>query len=179
MNLIDRAKNILLTPNAEWPVIAGESATLTSLLTTYVLPLAAIPAIASLLSAMGAGMGYGIKSAIITYISSMVGFVITAYVVDFLADKFKSEKDINKSAQLVAYSMTASWVAGILVIVPVIGSLASIAGAIYAIYLMWLGVGPMKKTPDDQRIVYMVITFVVLLGVSIVVGLVLTPLLLV
>lgn len=177
MSLIDRAKNILMTPNTEWPVIAGETATLSSLLTTYVLPLAAIPAIATFLSSMSS-MGYGIKSALITYISGILGFVITTYVVDFLAGNFKSEKDINKSAQLVAYSMTASWVAGILAIIPVIGWLASIAGAIYAIYLMWLGVGPMKKTPDDQKMIYMVITFVVLLGVSMVVGAVLTPLLL-
>lgn len=177
MSLIDRAKNILMTPNTEWPVIAGETATLSSLLTTYVLPLAAIPAIATFLVGMSS-MGYGIKSALITYISGILGFVITTYVVDFLAGNFKSEKDINKSAQLVAYSMTASWVAGILAIVPVIGWLASIAGAIYAIYLMWLGVGPMKKTPDDQKMIYMVITFVVLLGVSMVVGAVLTPLLL-
>jgi hypothetical protein len=177
MSLIDRAKNILMTPNTEWPVIAGETATLSSLLTTYVLPLAAIPAIASFLAGMSS-MSYGIKSALITYISGILGFVITTYVVDFLAGNFKSEKDINKSAQLVAYSMTASWVAGILAIVPVIGWLASIAGAIYAIYLMWLGVGPMKKTPDDQKMIYMVITFVVLLGVSMVVGAVLTPLLL-
>jgi hypothetical protein len=126
---------------------------------------------------MTGGMGYGIKSAVTSYIGAIIGFVITTYVVDFLAGNFKSEKDINKSAQLVAYSMTASWVAGILVIVPVVGPLASLAGAVYAIYLMWLGVGPMKKTPDDQKIVYMVITFVVLVGVSLLAAAVLTPLL--
>jgi hypothetical protein len=71
MNLIDRAKNILLTPKTEWITIAGESATLSSLLTSYVLPMAAIPAAASVLSGMVVGIGtntrFIITSALIAY----------------------------------------------------------------------------------------------------------------
>lgn len=174
MNLIERAKNILLTPKTEWPVIAGETDTLSSLLTSYVLPLAAIPAVASLLSGLvissAIGTQLAVTTAIIAYASAIISFVIVTYVVDFLAEKFKSEKDLNKSAQLVAYASTASWVAGILTIVPVIGALASLAGGIYAIYLMYLGVGSMKKTPEDQKVVYLVIIFVVLIAATILIG---------
>ncbi len=46
MSIVDRAKNICLTPNTEWPVIAGESAQTGALITGYVLPLAAIGAVA-------------------------------------------------------------------------------------------------------------------------------------
>jgi len=170
MNLIERAKNILLTPKTEWPVIASETATLSTLLTSYVIPLAAIPALASLLGGFtlnsSAGMKFIVSTAAVAYLSAILSYVITTYVVDFLANNFKSEKDLNKSAQLVAYSSTASWVAGILTIIPMIGWLASLAGGIYAIYLMYLGVGPMKKTPDDQKVIYMVIIFVVLIVVS-------------
>jgi hypothetical protein len=174
MNLIDRVKNILLTPKTEWTTIAGESATLSSLLTSYVLLLAAIPAVASVLSIMVIGMGAGINfivtSALIAYAIHVISFVLTTYVTDLLATSFKSEKNLNKSAQLVAYSSTASWVASILSIIPVIGWLSSIAGAIYAIYLLYLGVGPMKKTPDDQRVIYVVVIIVVLMIVSIALG---------
>jgi hypothetical protein len=166
MNLVERAKNILLTPKTEWPVIAGETDTLSTLLTSYVIPLAGIPAAAALLSGFvitRGATGFVITSAIIAYVSAILAFVICSYVVDFLAANFKSEKDLNKSAQLVAYSSTASWVAGILNIIPLIGWLGSLAGAVYAIYLMYLGVGTMKKTPDDQKVVYMVIIFVVLM----------------
>ena len=172
MNLVNRVKNILLSPKTEWPVIAGETASLSSLLTTYVIPVAAIPAMAALLGGFvsGGSMRYTISTAIITYVSAILGYVITAYVVDLLANTFKSEKDLNRSAQLVAYSSTASWVAGILIIIPGLGTIGAIAGAIYAIYLMYLGVGPIKKTPEDQKVVYMVIIFVVLLAVSMVLG---------
>ena len=171
MNIIERAKNILLTPAQEWEVIAKETTTLSELLNMYVVPLAAIPAVASLVAGFvmrgGMSLRFIITTAIVTYASAVIAFVITVYVVDFLANNFKSEKNLNKSAQLVAYSATASWVAGILAIVPMIGGLASLAGGIYAIYLMYLGIGPMKGTPVDQRIVYVIIVCVVLVGVAI------------
>ena len=46
MSLVDRAKNICLTPNTEWPVIAAEPVSPGPLVTGYVLPLAAIGAVA-------------------------------------------------------------------------------------------------------------------------------------
>jgi hypothetical protein len=46
MALIDRVKNILLTPKTEWPTIAGEAATLQSIFVGYVLILAALGPIA-------------------------------------------------------------------------------------------------------------------------------------
>lgn len=174
MNLVDRAKNILVTPKTEWVTIAGEPATLSSLLTSYVLPMAAIPAAASVLSGTVRGMGasakFMITSALIAYAMAVISFVITTYVADLLATAFKSEKNLNRSAQLVAFSSTASWVASILTIIPGIGWLGSIAGAIYAIYLLYLGVGPVKKTPDDQRVIYVVIIIVVMVVASMVLG---------
>ena len=49
MNIVDRVKRLLLSPDPEWSVIAGEPATLGGLITGYVLPLAALSAIGSLL----------------------------------------------------------------------------------------------------------------------------------
>ena len=46
MGIIDRVKNILITPKTEWDVIAGESSSTGGLLTGYVLPLAGISALA-------------------------------------------------------------------------------------------------------------------------------------
>ena len=46
MNVVERAKRIILTPKAEWEVIAGETPTIQELYTKYVMILAAIPAVA-------------------------------------------------------------------------------------------------------------------------------------
>lgn len=175
MNLIQRAKNILITPKTEWTVVAGETATLGSLLTGYVLPLSLIPAIASLLGGflfggMLLGLTYGIIMAVVTVVAAILAYVIGTYIIDALAPSFKSEKNIGASAQLMAYSATAMWVAGILGIIPVLGWLAMIAGAVYCIYLMYLGLGPVKKTPEDQRVLYVIIAIVVYWVVNLVIS---------
>ena len=46
MNLVERAKNILLTPAKEWDVIKGEQLTIVDMFTKYAMILAAIPAVA-------------------------------------------------------------------------------------------------------------------------------------
>ena len=175
MNLIQRAKNILTTPKTEWDVVATESATMGSLLTSYVIPMALIPTAATFLrgliwTSIFVGSRYYIYAAIISFVSAIVSYIVTTYVVDLLATNFKSEKDTNRSAQLVAYSSTASWVAGILTIIPVLGWLAAIAGWGYSVYLMYLGMGPIKKTPEDQRIVYVIIIIVVMIVVGLIIG---------
>ena len=45
MNLIERAKNILLTPNKEWDVVNGEEPNIPGIITGYVLPLAGAAAV--------------------------------------------------------------------------------------------------------------------------------------
>ena len=63
MNLVERAKNIILKPKQEWQVIAAEPHTVPGLYTQYVMILAAIPAVAafigfSLIGTSGFGVSY-------------------------------------------------------------------------------------------------------------------------
>jgi hypothetical protein len=61
MKIVDRIKNILLTPKTEWPVIAGESASTQELMTGYVAPLAGILGIIPALGLIGVLLAlYGI-----------------------------------------------------------------------------------------------------------------------
>lgn len=174
MNLVERARNILFNPKTEWNTIAGESATVGSLLTGYVIPLSMIPVLSIVMEDVMRSGGvlvvrFIIMDAVRTFIISILTYIITAYVVDLLAVNFRSEKNINRSAQLVAYASTGYWVATILGVVPFLGWLAIIAGASYSVFLMYLGVGPLKKTPEDQRIVYVIITIVLMLVVMFVI----------
>jgi hypothetical protein len=169
MNLIDRVKNILMTPKTEWEVINGETATPPSLLMGYVFPLAIISAAGSLLKGLlfaGAhGFVYYIFMAIIGFLVQAVAFYISVYIIDMLAPSFESEKDLNKSAQLVAYSGTPSYIAALFSFLPFLSILIGLAGWVYCIYVTYLGLGPIKKTPEDKKVVYMVISFIVMAGV--------------
>jgi uncharacterized protein (DUF2062 family) len=81
-----------------------------------------------------------------------------------LAPSFNSEKNMGKSAQLVAYSGTPSYIGSFLSFIPVIGLLISIAAWVYGIYLMYLGIGPLKKTPEDKKVVYLIVAFIIMIA---------------
>ena len=167
MNIIERVKNILLTPKTEWEVINGETATPQSLLIGYVLPLAIVAAAGSLLKGLlfagTFGLKYFILTAVIAFIASVISYYITVIIVDMLAPSFASEKDMGKSAQLVAYSGTPSYVGTLLSFIPIVGWLIALAAWAYGVYLMYLGIGPLKKTPEDKKVVYMIVAFLIMI----------------
>ncbi len=182
MNLIDRVKKILLTPKTEWDVITTETVTPQSLLISYVLPLAVVSSIGPLLSGFlfpgVMGLNFFLTTAVIAFVSTVISYYVSVYIIDLLAPNFGSEKDLNKSAQLVAYSTTPSFIAGLLSFIPVIGGLLRFAAWAYSIYIMYLGLGPLKKTPEDKKIVYLVIAFIVTVVVMVVVSAILGSILL-
>ena len=181
MNLIERAKNILVTPKTEWLVIDTESATPGSLLTGYVIPMALIGAVAAFIgygfigvSYFGirvAGINWGIAQAVMLFLGSILGYFICTYVIDALAPSFGSDKNINKSAQLVVYANTAAWVAGIFHILPSLAILGILG--LYSVYLFWIGVPVMKKTPEDKKVGYVIVSAIVIILVSIVLNFIL------
>jgi len=185
-----RVTNILTKPKQEWPVIAGETTSVASLFTGYIVILAAIPAIAGLissvlLSAMIASvlripLVAGLGGAILTYVLSLGGVFLAAFIIEKLAPTFQSQGTIVDALKLVAYSYTALWVAGICNVIPIIGILGVLAGGIYSIYLFYLGVPVIMKTPQDKVVAYMiasaVIIIVIYFVISIIVGVMTTAL---
>lgn len=182
MNLIERVKNIIITPKTEWEKIKLEPQTMGAVIVGYVVPLVLVGAVATFIGygLIGvnygffrmSGMEWGIKMALIQAISAIIGVVVTSYVVDALAPSFGSEKDINKSTQLVAYGYTPAFVGAIFNIFPAIALIGSLL-ALYGIYVMFLGFTPMKKTPEDKRITYFIVTIIILIVLYFVIGLVL------
>ena len=49
MNLVERVKGILLSPNQEWQTISGETTTVAELYKSYIIILAAIGPVASII----------------------------------------------------------------------------------------------------------------------------------
>ena len=186
MNLINRVKNILVTPKTEWDVINNETPEVPKILTTYVLPLVAIGAICSFIgygligkSYFGvrfADTGRGIRYALIALIAGVASTFLMAFVIDTLAPTFKSEKNFGRSFQLAAYSYTAGWVGGVFNILPSLAIIGSLFG-LYGLYLLYLGLPKLKKTPADQVTPYFVVSLIAMIVASFVVALILTSIL--
>jgi hypothetical protein len=181
--LVARVKAILMTPKTEWPVIASEPATVADLYKNYIVVLAAIPAIAgfikgSLIGYSGFGVhvrtpfGMGLASAIVTYLLTLGLVYVLALIVDALAPTFGGQKNPVQALKAVAYSYTASWVASIALVLPVIGWLVVLAGGIYGIYLLYLGLPATMKAPPEKAVGYTVVTIILAILLGWVVGLV-------
>jgi hypothetical protein len=161
MNIVERAKNILLTPKTEWETIEKEDGDPQSLLVKYVIPMILIGTVAVFFGHYHFwGVKQGLSSAIITLASGIVSYYVSIYVIDALAPSFESEKNINQSAKLVAFSSTAAWLAGIFNIVPRLAFLGIVG--LYSIYLFYLGLGPLKKTHEDKKVIYMIVAAIVM-----------------
>lgn len=172
MNIAERVKRICLSPDTEWPVIAGESAPLAALLTAYVLPLAALSAIGAFVGAAMAGLGLMTWFVLLvtSLLMSLVGVVVLSFVIDALAPTFGAEKSAVRAGNVAAYSPTAAWVAGSVQFVPIIGGLIAALGALYSLYLLYVGLLRVMKTPPDKAVVYTVVVVVVAIVVGFVVN---------
>jgi hypothetical protein len=182
MNIVDRVKNILLTPAKEWEVIKGEPWTTADLFTKYAIILAAIPAVAGLLGYSLFGLSYGFGTiklgigtsltwAILTYILSLVGVFILGFIIDALAPSFGSTKDMVASVKVAVFASTPGWVAGILNIFPTIGILVAIA-SIYGLVLLYMGLERVKSVPKDKMAGYFVVVLIAAIVVYVIIGLV-------
>lgn len=169
MNLVDRAKNIILAPKAEWAVISGETHTVRDLYTGYVLILAAIPALASFIgfaliggpALMGGRwpIGAGIAHTIVLYVLHLGWVYVLALVIDALAPSFGGEKNFMQALKVSVFSATAMWLAGIFAIIPVLGIL-SILG-LYSLYLLYAGLPVLMKAPAEKAMPYTIVVIIV------------------
>jgi hypothetical protein len=179
MDIVERAKKIIMTPKTEWLAIAAEEPNTAQIFKGYVLPLALIPAIAHIigLGVIGRGMmssfSWGIAMGLVQFILAFVGVYLSAYVIAYLAPRFASQKDMGRAVQLVAYSYTPAWVAGILSLVPALGVLVFV-GSLYGLYLMYLGLPQMMKTSQDKVIGYLVVSIIALIVTYWIITLILT-----
>jgi hypothetical protein len=182
MNLVERAKNIILTPKTEWEAVAAEEPNIQQILLGYVLPLALIPTIATIIGWGVIGMfgftsfTYGIAMGLVQIINAFLSVIIAGFIIDALAPSFGSQKNMGRAVQLVAYSMTPIWVAGILNILPTIGWLAGLIG-LYGLFLLFLGLAPLMKTPEDKKVGYLVVSIIILIVVYFVIAAILTAIL--
>ena len=178
MNLVERVKGILLKPKEEWQTISGETTTIPELYKTYIVILAAIGPVASIIgmSIVGISLPFvgsfripittAIASAVVHYILTLVGVYILALIIDALAPTFSGEKSINQAFKVATYSYTPGWVVGVIAIIPAL-SILGILG-LYGLYLLYLGLPILMKSPKEKSLGYtiaVIISAIVIFGV--------------
>ncbi len=175
LNIVERAKNILLQPQTEWDRIAGEPADVNKIYTGYVLPLVALSAICafvgmSVFGILGFRIGLvpGLVGLVLQVVLGVAGVFILAFITNALAPSFGSQQDMGQAHKLAAYGSTAGFLAGVFAIFPPLGILGIVG--LYSLALMYIGLPRLMKTPEDKRIGYIITIILAAIVVWIVIG---------
>ena len=169
-----RVIGIITDPMHEWRAIVSEPEDIASLYQSYIVPLAAIPAIAMFIGLGVVGVPFvgrfgiltSLGTAVLVFVRGLVAPIVAALVIEQLAPKFKSSGSTVDALKLVAYASTPMWVGGAIYVLLYLGALG-IVPALYAVYLFYIGLTPIMKTPADNVVPFMVVSAITLIVVNI------------
>ena len=183
MNVVERAKRLLLTPGPEWQVIDTEPTTTGDLYRRYIIPLAAIGPIARFVgfALIGihipfSGVTYrtpiarALVGAVVSYVLALIGVYVLAMIIDMLAPTFGGTSNRIQALKVAGYSSTAAWLAAVFAIVPGL-SILGILG-LYSLYLLYVGLPILMKSPSDKAGAYTVVVVLVAIVLFMLIGVV-------
>jgi hypothetical protein len=103
------------------------------------------------------GMVGALIGAIIRIVMAIVSIFVLAFIVDALAPTFAAQKSMPQAMKLTVFAHTPAWVFGIAAIIPFLGWLAALLGALYSIYVFYIGLPKLMKNPEEKTVPYMVV----------------------
>lgn len=181
MDIVARAKGLIMRPQQEWQTIAAEPADTKGLFTGYAMPLSLIPTVAGLIGATlitgmvgstlglaGIGLPTLLLHSIVAYVLGLVGVYVLGKLIQALAPRFGGTGEEVPAMKLAVYSPTAAWLAGIFAIIPPLAILTILG--LYSLYLFYLGAGPVVRVAQDKVVVFTLLVIVCAIVVNILVG---------
>jgi Yip1 domain len=181
--LISRIKNIVLTPKAEWPVIAPETTSVGQLYAGYVLPLGVLAALIGFVrmsilgvntgfgTAMRMPIGSGLTYTVVMFISVLVMVFLVGLIINALAPTFSGQRDQRQALKTAAYSLTPGMLSSVLALSPILATLLQLLAGLYGIYVLYLGLPVLMQSPKEKSFGYTasVVICTFLIGVAFVV----------
>jgi len=169
MTLVDRVRNICVSPSTEWPVIEQENTPQGELVTGYLLPLAAVGAIAGVIGSSLIGIPFlgarasffaSIVGACIGILFTVIGCFVIGFIINALAPTFGGRQDSNQAFRTSVYCYTPALVGGVARVLPLLGGLVQIVAVLYSLYVLYLGLPVMMKAPRDKVPAYTVVVVI-------------------
>lgn len=163
---MERALAVLFRPGDTWDTIAAEFTTTGGIYKSYVLPLAAVPAISLIVGSIlwGQATLFGhikipvttaVQTGATTYLLWLVGILLLALIVSGLASTFDGTANRVQAVKVAAYAATPAFLAGAFALLPTGGWLRLVS--IYSLYLLYTGLAPVMKAPRDRAAGYAVV----------------------
>jgi len=176
---LSRVVRLLLSPVRAWDDIAQAPAAARPLFLRYAIPLAAVPAICSIVGVLT----FGFNIANVGVHMSVVGLILGALAscgltlaavwclgvfIDVIAPAFGGIRGRQAGLNLAVYSATAMWAGGLSEIYPSLGIPVGILAGLYSLYTLYLGLPKLMDIPEDRRLTAFaaILIAILLLGVA-------------
>ena len=180
MNIVQRVQDILLKPKETWPAIDAEGGDTASIYKNYLIYLALVPAVAGFIGLSLIGVGVfgvsyrvplisGLANMVVGYVMSLVMVFVVGLIADALAPSFGGTKNPLNALKLVAYGSTAGFLGGVFSLLPSLSILGVLAAA-YSIYLIYIGVPVMMKSPPEKAAGYTAVLIICGIVAALIVG---------
>ncbi|HEY6085598.1 MAG TPA: Yip1 family protein, partial [Nitrospira sp.] len=165
----------------EWPVIESERTSTQALYTGYIMPLAAIGPVAMLIGMSMVGvqtpfmgtirfpLSNLLSQMLVSYVLALAGIYVLSLIINALAPTFGGTSNQMQALKVAAYGATAAWVGGIFHLLPALGLLGLLA-AFYTLYLVYLGLPVLMKSPPERSLGYTVAVVIAAIVLFVIVG---------
>ena len=180
MNLKERVMGILFKPKEEWTIISGETTAIPELYKSYIVPLAAVGPVASIIGmsivgvripfvgSMRLSFASTFASAVVHYILTLIGVYALALIIDGLAPTFSGEKNTNQALKVAAYASTPGWIVAVIALIPSLSPLMILG--LYGLYLLYLGLPVLMKSPKEKSMGYTIAVVIAAIIIFLVIG---------
>jgi hypothetical protein len=155
--LVARARDILIRPQSEWRRVASEEPA--PLIGSYVVPLALLGGVVGFAASVLYAGAFAVNAALVSkafaallyVVFAVLGVVVSAWVINWLAPRFGAEANSGRAMQLAAYSATPIFVAALFAVAPPIAGVMMGVGVIYAFVLAAMGTQPLLPVGDPDN----------------------------
>ncbi len=159
---------LLIDPQAQWQKIGSLSDDALRRLLLYPILMGLLPAIGFYVGTTQVGWqvigddvtritpGSAIPLAVLFYAALMGALIFIGWMIHWMSSTYGAESFFIKGVVLMGYACTPVFLAGLFAVYPVwwFDVLLAIAAGSYAIRLLYLGIPPVMKVPEDRGFLY-------------------------
>jgi hypothetical protein len=172
---------LIFRPKAEWALIAEEKTSVDALLRRYILPLALLAPIATMIGMKTFDRewdplhGYLVPAGEIfaagatTYFATVGSILALAAIFTLIAPMFGTARDFLAALKVATYGAIPLLLAGATLVLPAMAIVAMV-GLCHTLFLYWLGVNRVLKVPAGSGAEFVGISIVLLAFASVLAG---------
>jgi hypothetical protein len=166
---LNRAKYLIISPQTEWVKIDSENTTRQEIMKGYVIPFVVLIAICTILgnflfSLHSLPLNVLLVKVIISGVLLIGVIYLSVIIINELTNSFGINKNPDAISKLLIYSLNSFFITSCLIGFLPDFQVLMILG-LHSVYLIWLGYAHLLKAPEANRIGFVIVSFLIIIGI--------------